>query len=401
MLLSLVWLSHVSHLIFMKNTLIFALLLTGTMLSAQGIEFSKNNWNDILAQAKQENKIVFVDAYTTWCGPCKMMSRDVFPLAQVGDFYNANFINAKIDMERGEGPKLAAKYEVSAYPTYLFVSPDGELLHKNMGYLPGPKFIAVGEAAIDPKRQSAKLAMRFVAGDRSPELLRNYAMASHENGDRKYTMLALKYMDTQKDWSTRENMEFLMKYADNFDDQPMQYLLENRDKFNQEFGQETVDKHLQMSISKKLYGGSGKPLTLEDVDATYRSTFPDQADRLSLKFRMNYYERAQDLPKFVEVVENYMDTYGSTDWQELNGYAWAFYELVDDKAKLEKALNWALTSTGMESNYYNTDTVAALYYKLGKQKNAKEYALKAIKHAQDEGHDPKPTVDLLYQINQM
>ena len=371
------------------------------MLSAQGIEFSKADWNGILAQAKKENKIVFVDAYTTWCGPCKKMAREVFPQPRVGEFYNANFVNAKIDMERGEGPQLAAKYEVSAYPTYLFVSPDGELLHKNLGYLPAPKFIDVGKAAIDPKRQSAKLAMLFAAGDRSPELLRSYAVASHENGDRKYVMLALKYLDTQKDWGTPENMEFLMKYADNFDDQPMQYLLTNRDKFNEAFGKEIVDKHLKMSIVKKLYGGSGKPLTLEDVDATYQKTFPEEADRLSMEFRMSYYERAQDLPKFTQAVESYMDKYGSADWQQLNSYAWAFYELVEDKTKLEKALNWALTSVGIDSNFYNTDTVAALYYKLGDQKNAKEYAFKAIKHAQEAGEDPQPTVDLLYKINQM
>jgi len=371
------------------------------MLSAQGIEFSKGDWNSILAKAKKENKIVFVDAYTTWCGPCKMMSRDVFPESSVGEFYNANFVNAKIDMERGEGPQLATKYEVSAYPTYLFVSPDGELLHKNMGYLPPSKFIAVGQAAVDPKRQSAKLAMRFASGDRSPELLRNYAMASWENNDRKYVMLALKYMDTQKDWGTRENMEFLMKYADGFDDQPMQYLLENREKFNIEFGQETVDKYIQGSITKKLYGGTGKPLTLEEVDATYQKTFPEDADRLSMEFRMNYYERARDLPKFTQAVMDYMDKYGSADWQQLNEYAWAFYQLVDDKPTLEKALNWALTSIGIESNFYNTDTVAALYYKLGDQNNARKYAKKAIKHAQNEGHDPQATVDLLYKINQM
>jgi len=376
-------------------------MITAVVLSAQGISFSKSDWSDILAQAKAENKIVFVDAYTTWCGPCKKMSREIFPNAKVGEFYNANFINAKIDMERGEGPKLAANYAVSAYPTYLFVSPNGDLLHKGLGYLQAPDFLRLGQAAVDPKRQSAKLTARFAGGERSPELLRSYAIVSYDNNDRKYVMLAAKYLETQEDWETLDNMEFLMKYADNFDDRPMQYLLKNREKFNTNFSKETVDKHIKRAINKKLYGGSGKPLTLEDVDATYRRTFPEEADQLSTEFRINYYDRAKDLKKFTETVELYMEKYGSSSWQELNAYAWTYYEQVDDKNKLEKALGWALTSVSMESNFYNTDTVAALYYKLNDQDNARKYAKKAIKHAQEAGEDPAATEDLLNKINQM
>jgi len=214
-------------------------------------------------------------------------------------------------------------------------------------------------------------------------------------------MLAEKYLDTQSDWTTYENMEFLMKYADNFDDRPMQHLLAHRETFNTNFGKETVDKHIQKSISKKLYAGSGKPLTLEDVDATYRQTFPEDAERLSTEFRINYYERARDLKKYTETVEQYMDKYGSSSWETLNEYAWAFYELVDDRNKLEKALGWALMSESMDSNFYNADTVAALYYKLGDQNNARKYAKKAVKHAQDTGQDPSATVDLLFKISQM
>jgi len=119
-----------------------------TMLSANGIDFSQSEWQNIFVQAKAENKIVFVDAYTSWCGPCKKMSREVFTNSKVGEFYNANFINVKVDMERGNGPKLAAAFAVYAYPTYLFLSPDGELLHKGMGYLQAPDFIRLGQAAV-------------------------------------------------------------------------------------------------------------------------------------------------------------------------------------------------------------------------------------------------------------
>jgi uncharacterized protein YyaL (SSP411 family) len=58
-------------------------------------------------KAKKENKLIFVDAYASWCGPCKLMVKNIFPLKTVGDYYNSHFINAKIDMEKGEGIELA------------------------------------------------------------------------------------------------------------------------------------------------------------------------------------------------------------------------------------------------------------------------------------------------------
>ena len=82
----------------MKKNLMFYLLLCTTAVMAQpkledGIKFEQGNWANTLAKAKAENKIVFVDAYTTWCGPCKKMDAETFPDKMVGDFYNKNFIN--------------------------------------------------------------------------------------------------------------------------------------------------------------------------------------------------------------------------------------------------------------------------------------------------------------------
>lgn len=66
--------------------------------------------------------MVFVDLYTTWCGPCKKMAAETSLSRPWEDYFNKNFVNYKIDAEKGEGPGLAGKYEVSAYPTLVFVN---------------------------------------------------------------------------------------------------------------------------------------------------------------------------------------------------------------------------------------------------------------------------------------
>ena len=88
-----------------------------------------------------------MDAYTTWCGPCKRMAAEVFTEPEVGRFYNENFINVKIDMEKGEGIELARQYDVYAYPTLLFINGEGELVHRGLGYQDFVQFYEPGPAS--------------------------------------------------------------------------------------------------------------------------------------------------------------------------------------------------------------------------------------------------------------
>ena len=107
----------------------------------QGILFETDGLQKALAKARKENKAVFVDCYTSWCGPCKMMSSKVFPDKQAGDFFNPRFISLKIDMEKGEGKELAQKWNISAFPTYLILNPQGEVVYTSRGYIPVEELI--------------------------------------------------------------------------------------------------------------------------------------------------------------------------------------------------------------------------------------------------------------------
>lgn len=123
-------------------------VLTFGALLAQhgGMAFSESaSWKEILAEAKASNRVIFMDAYTTWCGPCKMMAKNVFTDETVGDFYNANFVNVKMDMEAGEGVALASEYSVRAYPTLLFIDGDGAIVHRAVGYHEAAAFVELGK----------------------------------------------------------------------------------------------------------------------------------------------------------------------------------------------------------------------------------------------------------------
>lgn len=120
------------------------------------IAFEEMDWNDILAKAKKEKKLIFIDAYTVWCRPCIQMAKDVFTLDKVADFYNDNFINVSMDMEKGVGPSLNKKYNVTAYPTFLFIDGNGKLVHTDGGFQEADPFIEVGKTALTKVKTSKK-----------------------------------------------------------------------------------------------------------------------------------------------------------------------------------------------------------------------------------------------------
>lgn len=161
----------------MKKIILIALMLVSLSLSAQeGIKFQHGTWAQARELAAKENKLIFVDFYTQWCGPCYNMAKTVFTLYSVGTLYNDNFINMKIDAEDGEGIELAKRYGVRSYPTYCFIDPKTEeVVHRSSGNQPVESFIFTGNSALNPKTSSVYLEKERAAGNTKPEFLLAYA----------------------------------------------------------------------------------------------------------------------------------------------------------------------------------------------------------------------------------
>lgn len=116
---------------------------------AQGINFSiYSSWQAVIDQSKVQNKPIFVDVYTEWCGPCKWMDQNVFNQPEVGEFMNREFINIKIDAEKGWGKTFVKEYQVQAYPTYLFFNANGEMVMTTMGSKSEDRFLTESRNAL-------------------------------------------------------------------------------------------------------------------------------------------------------------------------------------------------------------------------------------------------------------
>lgn len=129
-------------------SIILVVAVSQKTFAQDGIHFHKGTWAEAVAKAKKENKMIFVDAYAKWCGPCKWMAANVFTMPAVGNYYNSNFVNVKMDMEVGEGRSLARAWGIRAYPTLIYFDPNGKEKKRHVGMKrTGEDLINLGKSA--------------------------------------------------------------------------------------------------------------------------------------------------------------------------------------------------------------------------------------------------------------
>ena len=153
----------------MKNIYLFIAILFAsiTTFAQEGVNFRNLTFTEALAQAKQENKLVFMDCYTSWCGPCKNMTEKVFPQKAAGDYFNPRFVCVKYDMEKGEGVELAKQFDVHAYPSFIIIRPDGTVQHKLVGGDNLENFIARVEKGLNEKTSLLYMNQVYQQGNMS------------------------------------------------------------------------------------------------------------------------------------------------------------------------------------------------------------------------------------------
>lgn len=126
----------------MKHLIILiALSFAQTLLAQNHVNFLNQDLKKAKEKAKTEKKLLFIDTYATWCGPCKQMDKKVFNDPEVIEYFNKTFINVKIDVDTEEGQAIANSYHIDEVPTLLFINAEGKVLRRLSGYYPVQKLI--------------------------------------------------------------------------------------------------------------------------------------------------------------------------------------------------------------------------------------------------------------------
>ncbi len=387
---------------FMKKIAILSTLFIAALAWAQGIKFEDGNFASILAKAKKENKLIFVDAYASWCGPCKLMVKNIFPLKTVGDYYNSHFINAKIDMEKGEGIELAKKYNVKAFPTYLFIDGNGEAIHRTLGYVEEKDFIQFAMDANDPNKRLTSLKQQFEKGEKDPAFLKNLAELTIYN-DAEFAEKVLNRYFQVKPTMDADDAQLLISGIQTTES-PLYKIFQDKKadivKLFPDDRYERFNQNFQMStITKKAYNPDTK--TWNDqyfITEAQKLVSKENAEKLLKKLKAGRALKNKDIALYEKLTLEVYQDYSKAGSNELNSAAWNFFENVSNKASLEKAVAWAQESVKKDESFANTDTLANLYNKVGDKKNAKIWAEKSIELAKSAGQDASDTEKLLKSL---
>lgn len=386
----------------MKIPLLIALFaLSLTSLHAEGIRFFEGTWDEAVAEAKRLDRIIFVDAYAVWCGPCKKMAADVFPDDKVGEFYNKNFINLKLDAEKGEGLKFREKYPISAFPTLFYIDYTGEVVQQVKGAQQIDGFIELGKKALTKIDRSQQYVAAYESGGRDPELVLNYVRALNKAG-KSSIKISNEYLRSQKDLSTPFNLRFILEAAAEADSRIFDLLIERRTAIEALESAQVVKDRIREACeatAQKALEFRNREL-LEEAIAKMKKYYPEKAAAFRMSMEMDYWSAMGDVDKYIAACQQYAKTEAAKDEKALMGLGGALAQQFGHQPKaMQAAENFSKMAADKSTDYKTHLNYAGILMRNGKKDKALEAAQKALEMAKPHGDQAVRMVE--FQIQQL
>ncbi|WP_370478529.1 thioredoxin family protein [Tamlana flava] len=437
-----------------KKKVFLVLLVLPFLGFSQGIEFDHISLDEALSKAKNENKLVFIDFYTVWCGPCKKMAKTVFPLPEVGEVYNKSFVSLKLDAEK-EGEAVAKQYNVTGYPTLMYLDTDGNVLLRDTAFNPTDEFIASAQkalASLNSANSLENLQKEFPNRLKDEQFLKMYIEEMKLYGQTLSEGIdAWLSVQTEMDEASPEMMKYVMDNARNFVvggkgdrilDENIATYLENASPFEGK-----MLPRLKMQIiynTKKVAERNTDPQLMKRyIEAYKNNTAVKVKEEEIVEAQLMYYNMIKDNISFKAQTESYVASLISENTiakvyeadeqtyqlykkaydkdpaperermlmaskaglkadkilKELNEKGKGYLERITSKKEFKTLNGWIEYGYNLKAdNCFMNDLKAEVYYKQGKSKKAIALKERAVKNWP---RSDKKFINKEYEMEQM
>lgn len=359
--------------------IILFLIVMKLSTHATGIEFSTDAWADVLKQAKAKQKIIFLDVYATWCGPCRHLEKNVFTQPALAEFYNEHFISKRIDAEREELAFIET-LDIQAYPTLIFLDANGNVINRAEGAPDAEELLEKAKQVLEYvtlSHDQAKLS--------DPETMRRFLEILKGQDPLKAQQEATVYL-SKVSLSDLENEHNWLILAENITDatnREWTYVLSKPRIFydldSDNFGSYLVtisQELLEKAVREKNIGLIKLKSTIDELNAKVDGDSTLTIERFEIRNTATYYDKAGDVSKYCSSMDSYLRKFRWQDSDYLIYYSTDAVSKAKLPADLNRVITWSKQALVTNPQQYITYWILAIAYSKTGQKALAEESMR-------------------------
>lgn len=339
-------------------------------------------WQKVFEQAKAEDKVVFVDVYTDWCGYCHKLDKEVYTDAGVIDYFENNFINVKFDAETEFGYSKAFNYDVDGYPTLLFLTSTEDVYQEIGGFVPAPTLMAYAKDVQESWKALPELKIKYESGVITKDETLEYIGALEKRDTEEAAAIARIYINnlSDEDYEDIEILWLVSRFENHLTSKPYYFITTHKEEMIEEHGLSEYQDYMKAVYNDNLqvaikYGD------LNVVDQLIKEVMPEfveipQQAEMAYVTKSIYYGQREDFANYIlennAYINNHLIQEEKPEW--LVQEALEVINNFEAKEMYEHALDLLLQSITLDKNSFEAHALAGYTYGLLEDfKNANAY----------------------------
>lgn len=388
-----------------KILFLLSLLFFCSRGTTQGLITIDQDFNKALSLAAQEDKMVFIDFYTTWCAPCKKLENLVFQNDSIKNILKKDFILLKYNAEDDSVYNLSKKHHISSYPTGLILNKRGYVVNRSYGFS-GENFQSLSTSVIEFTKESSALNAKnkIIKGysntidiTRYPQFYIDYI---NRTNTKIRTSVVNEYWRSREDVLSEEYFSTLLYFANEAADPIAEDALANKANYTELYGTTDVETLMYFLTSgkfKRAISEKDQQKFDEAIHFARKALSEEWINDVVSSFERKFLI-AQDKWEQVFTLYENQKKEGKLSNGAINHFCWDIYKKCNDPQVIDKCLIWMKQVTEEEPFYAYLDTYAFLLYKSGDKTETKRIAQLAIEAAKKENESTKNLEALLKKL---